>query len=223
MTNPSPAPLAAAATSEALAREIARILCEEESADYRLARLKACARLGLSPRTALPDGARVQAAVIAHQRLFGGRAYAERLCALRRVAVRAMRLLAPFEPRLVGAVASGAITQAHRVQLHAFADAPEALDMFLHDRGIRFAPDDRSYRYPDGREESVPLVRFEAGAIGVDVAVFDCGALRRAPLSPSDGLPMKRLDLAAAEALARLDVEAILAASAAPQRAVSGL
>jgi len=198
--------------ADALVQEAARILCEEAQSDYRTAKLKARERLGLSPRAPLPDNARIQAAVIEYQRLFGGQAYAERLRALRQVAVQAMRLLAPFEPRLVGAVASGAITQAHRVQLHVFADAPETLDRFFQDRGIDFQADDRSYRYPDGREESVPLVRFEAGAVGVDVAIFERGALRRAPLSPTDGAPMKRLDLAQAEALARLDVATILAA-----------
>lgn len=195
---------------EALVAEAARIICEESVLDYRSAKLKAAQRLGLSAKAALPDNARVQAAVIEYQRIFGGRDYAERLRALRAAAVQAMRLLKSFEPRLVGAVASGAITDAHRVQLHGFAEQPEMLDFFLQDRGLPYEQDERDYRYADGREQPVPLARFEAGDIGVDVAMFSFDDQRRTPLSPSDGLPMKRYTLAQAEALAAQSVEQIL-------------
>ena len=193
-----------------LVQEAARILCEEAVVDYRTAKLKAAQRLGLGGNTPLPDNARIQAAVIDYQRLFGGREYAERLRALRATAVQAMRLLAEFQPRFSGAAVSGAITAAHRVQLHVFADKAEALDLFFEDRQIPYRQDDRVYRYPNGNEENVPLLRFEAGEIGVDVAMFGEDDLRRTPLSPSDGLPAKRLTLAEAEALAKMEVDAIL-------------
>lgn len=196
--------------ANSLVQEAARILCEESVLDYRAAKLKAAQRLGLGSKAPLPDNASVQAAVIDYQRLFGGREYAERLRLLRATAVQAMRLLAPFRPRLTGAAVSGAINAVHRVQLHVFVDKAEALDLFFEDRGIPYRQDDRSYRYPDGSEEEVPLLRFEAGDTGVDVAAFGEDDLRRTPLSPGDGLPMKRLDLAEAEALAKQGVEAIL-------------
>lgn len=195
----------------ALVQEAARILCEEAVIDYRSAKLKAAQRLGLGGNAPLPDNARIQAAVIEYQRLFGGRDYAERLRQLRATAVQAMRLLGAWQPRLTGAAVSGAITEAHRVQLHVFPDKAEALDLFFEDRGIPYQQDDRIYRYPDSREEQVPLLRFEAGEIGVDVAMFGEEDMRRTPLSPTDGLPMKRLGLAEAEALARVGVEEILA------------
>jgi len=129
---------------------------------------------------------------------------------MRRVAVQAMRLLAQFAPRLVGAAVTGAATAAHRVQLHAFPEQPEALDMFLQDRGIPYEQHERLYRYADGSEREIPLVRFEAGELGIDVAAFAPGDERRAPLSPSDGLVMKRLTLSEAEALARQTPDALL-------------
>ena len=194
-----------------LVQEAARILCEEAVIDYRAAKLKAAQRLGLGSRAALPDNASVQAAVIEYQRIFGGREYAERLRELRATAVQAMRLLAQFQPRLTGAAVNGAITEAHRVQLHVFVDKAESLDLFFEDRGIPYQQDDRLYRYPSGEEIQIPLLRFEAGEIGVDVAMFGEEDLRKTPLSPSDGLPMKRLGMAEAEVLAMLEVDAILA------------
>ncbi len=193
-----------------IAYETARIICEEALLDYRLAKQKAAQRLGLGTRAAMPDNASVQAAVLDYLRLYGGREYQAHLQAMRGVAVQAMRLLAEFSPRLVGAAVNGAATLAHRVQLHAFPEQPEALDIFLQDRRIPYEQDERIYRYADGSEREIPLVRFEAGEIGVDVAAFAPGDERRLPLSPTDGLAMKRLSLSEAEALARQPLESLL-------------
>lgn len=177
-----------------MALEAARIICEQQLTDYRLAKLKAAERLGIDPRrSGFPDNAAIEDAVIEYQRLFGGEDYLRHLRALRQAALQAMDLLSPFAPRLVGAVASGAVTEAHIVRLHGFADKPEMLDMFLEDRGIPYAPGERRYRYADGRHQDVPTTRFEAGEIGVEVAMFAVDDQRRAPLSPHDGQPMKRL------------------------------
>jgi len=184
-----------------IAQEAARIIVEEQLTDYRLAKQKAAERLGLPFKTPLPKNADIEAAVLEYQRLFGGREYSDRVRKMRQTALQAMRLLAGFDPRLVGGAVSGAVSQAHRVQLHVFADKPETLDAFFHDRGIVYQQDEREYRYPDGKTEMVPLVRFEAGEIGVDVAAFAIGEERKLPLSPADGEPMKRLTAAEVEAL----------------------
>lgn len=183
-------------------QEAARIICEDGLSDYRLAKQKAVERLGLGFGTPLPSNADIQAAVIQYQRLFGGRAYADRLTQLRRTAVQAMRLLAEFEPRLVGAVATGATTDAHHVQLHCFADKPERIDVLLEQRGLKFEVGERRYRYADGKTDDIPVLSFMAADVGVDVAVFPERSLRDAPLSPVDGQSFRRFDLAAAEALA---------------------
>lgn len=190
------------AADPALVAETARIACEQALVDYRAAKLKAVERLGLSlRRTTLPDNARVCSAVVEYQRLYGGAAYHQRLERMRKVAVRAMRLLEDFDPRLVGPVVSGAVTRSHRVQLHAFAEAAERVDVFLHDRGIASQPADRDYRYANGSVGSVPITRFDAGDIGIDVAVFDPGQRSRPPLSPTDGRPQRGLAVAGVEAL----------------------
>lgn len=193
---------------DAIVHEAARLICEELITDYRQARHKAAQRLGVNPVALPSDGGRVEQAVLDYQRLFGGSAYSERLHLLRETALHAMQLLQAFEPRLVGAVVSGAVTAAHRVQLHAFCDKPEMLEIFLQDRGIRCEQSERTYRHAGGREERVPLACFEAGDVGVDVAMFDPEDLRRPPLNPADGQAYRRLDLAAASALASRGVQA---------------
>jgi hypothetical protein len=193
---------ASGALSSRVVHEAARIVCEDGLSDYRLAKQKAAERLGLGWGAPMPSNADLQAAVIQYQRLFGGRAYAERLRHLRRTAVQAMRMLKDYGPRLVGAVASGATTEAHAVQLHCFADKPEMIDVLLESKGIAFEVSDRRYRYGDGQTQDVPVLSFDAADVGVSIAVFPERDQRRPPLSTLDGAPVKRLDLASAEALA---------------------
>lgn len=181
------------AASAELIEEAARLICEEGYADYRMAKQKAAERLGISRGITLPDNARIESAVLERQSLFGGREYQARLLDMRRTALRAMRLLGAFEPRLSGSSVSGAIGEGHRVQIHLVADQAESVEMLLHDRQIPFEQDERRYRLADGREARVPLLRFEADRIGVDIAVFDPATLRHPPLSQVDGKPARRL------------------------------
>lgn len=192
-----------------IAQEAARIFVEEALTDYGQAKRRAAERLGLPARSAMPDNARVEGEVLAYQRLFGGAGYVGRLRLLRQTAVQAMKLLADFEPRLSGAVVSGAISEAHRVQLHCFPDQAELVDVFLAERGFQVELDERDYRFGDGRVERVPLACFQADRIGIDVALFAPEQLRRAPLSPSNGRPAPRLSLADAEKLAVAAIDSL--------------
>lgn len=182
------------ATTAEFIEEAARLICDEGYADYRMARQKAAERLGQRRGASLPDNRLIEAAVLERQNLFGGQAYREHLRDMRITALRAMRLLTAYEPRLAGSAVSGAIGDGHRVQLHLIADHAEAVEMLLHDRQIPFEQDERRYRLADGREMRVPLLRFEADHIGVDIAVFDPGSIRHPPLSQVDGKPARRLD-----------------------------
>jgi hypothetical protein len=191
-----------ASLQTAIAQEAARIICEELLTDYGLAKRKAAQRLGTSG--AMPENFSVQQAVLEYQRLFGGAGYRAHLHQMRQMAVQSMRWLGDFTPRLVGGAVSGAVTAAHRVQLHLFADQPEMLDVFLLDQGCGFEHGERSYRYPDGREVRIPIAHFDVGPAGVDAAVFPENELRRPPVNPADGRPFRRLALAEAEALSAL-------------------
>jgi hypothetical protein len=184
-----------------ITEEAARIVCVELITDYRQAKRKAAQRLGLPPQAPLPDNAAVHAAVIEYQQLFGGDDYHRQLRRLRETALAAMSLFAGHHPQLAGAAVSGAVTEAHRVQLHVFCDSAEAIDIELLNCGIPFETGERSYRYPDGRDIATPLLRLELDGCGVDVAVFPEDGRRRVPINPLDGRAFRRLDRAALERL----------------------
>lgn len=183
----------AAISSDAICEEAARLICDEGHTDYRLAKSKAAERLGAGRATNLPDNSRIEAAVLQRQHLFGGTAYQAHLARMRSTALRVMTLLSAFQPRLSGGAVSGAIGDGHRVQIHVQADQPEAVEILLHDRRVRFEQDERRYRMADGRERVVPLLCIEADDIGVDIAVFELEGERNPPLSPIDGKPARRL------------------------------
>ena len=178
----------------------AQLMCSLHLTDYQQAKLKARDQLGLGADAALPDNQSIETAVLAYQRLFGGAAYAQRLQRLRATVLHAMRWLHPLDVRLVGAVATGAINDAHRVQLHALTDDVEAVDFQFLDRGMPFAQGERRYRMTDGRQRAVPLLQFSADGIGVDLAVFTRDRPVQ-PLSPVTGRAAKRLRMGEVEAL----------------------
>lgn len=178
----------------------AQLMCTQHMTDYQQAKLKARDQLGLGPDTPMPDNLAIETAILAYQRLFGGSAHAARLRQMRETAIQAMRWLQPLDVRLVGAVISGAVTEGSRVQLHALTDDVEAVDFRFFDRGMPFEQGERRYRLTNGQTQAIPLLQFEAGGVGVDLAVFAEGA-RTVPLSPVTGKAAKRLRLKEVEAL----------------------
>lgn len=188
------------ATSSLWVETAARIFCQQQLTDYLAAKRKAQHSLSLPPNLPMPDNLSVEAAVVRYQQLYGGTRHQQHLRAMREAALNAMRLLAPLPVYLVGPAVTGAVTTAHRVQLHCQTDNSESVDFRLHDLGIPFQQDERTYRFTDGCARAIPLLRFEAGQMGIDLAVFD-HATRARPLSPVSGRAAKRMDARAVTAL----------------------
>lgn len=178
-----------------VANEAARIMREQGVKDFLLAKRKAAERLGARDRASLPGNDEVEAALKEQQRLFGGGVYESHLAQLRDTAGKAMRLLEDFQPRLVGGVLTGAVTEHSDVCLHVFADAPEAVAVRLMEMKIPYDITERRVRYSGERTENVPAYRFLAGKIAVEAAVFPPASIRQAPNCPVDGRPMRRARL----------------------------
>ncbi len=180
----------------AIAQEAARLMAEHGIQDYGVAKRKAAERYGVFDGPVLPRNVEIEAALAAYQRLFGGREHEENLRRLRKVAVKAMRLLTAFEPRLVGSVLSGTATAHSDVELHVFSDSPEAVCIALMDRGVLYQATQKAVKLQADRNTVVvPGLRFSVDAQAVDAAVFPSNGKRQAPLSPVDGKPMRRAGL----------------------------
>jgi hypothetical protein len=186
---------------QAVAEEAARIMREQGVADYLLAKRKAADRMGVTDASLLPRNTEIEAALVAHQRLFGAGRHAADLEALRRSALEAMRLMAEFQPRLVGPVLTGTASPHSEINLHLFSESPEAVSLKLEDRGIPHEVLERRMRFERDRTVTYPALRFVAGRQTVDAVVFPLDGIRQAPSSPVDGKPMRRANAAEVEAL----------------------
>lgn len=175
-----------------LAQECARLMAEEGIKDFRTAKRKAALRLAVDDKAALPDNVEIERAVIEHQRLFHTERQAARLRGLRETALEAMRFLASFRPKLVGAVLNGTAGSHSDVQLHLFADTPKDVLMFLMEHRIPLETSERRLKLNNGDHVFLPVFRFGAGDTLIDLTVFALLDEREAPRSPVDGRPLRR-------------------------------
>ncbi len=185
-----------------LAQEAARIMSEKGIDDFLLAKRKAADRLGVADASVLPKNTEIEAALAEYHRLFDAEDHLGALKRLRRVALQAMRLLAEFDPRLVGPVLTGTASEHSEINLHLFADRPESVAMRLLEQGIPHHVAERRLRYEPTRVVAYPAFQFVAGKQPIDAVVFPIDGIRQSPASPVDGRPMRRSAL--------IDVEGLL-------------
>ena len=184
-----------------VAQEAARIIVNHGIRDYRLAKQKAADRLGVNGRGSLPGNAEIEAAVAEHLSIFDRESHLDRLRLMRVAALSAMELLTSFTPRLVGPVLVGTADENSAVNLHVFADSPEAVAMELSALGVSYRPYERRLKSRRDRAETYAGFEFHHGNNAIQATVFPVDGIRQAPMSPIDGKPMKRVDSAAVQLL----------------------
>ena len=177
-----------------VAQEAARIIVNHGVRDYRLAKRKAAERLGLSTRGSLPGNTEIEAAVAEHLQIFGGDSHEDHLRLMRVAALAAMELLANFSPRLVGPVLAGTADENSVINLHIFADSPEAVALELADIGLQYRPYERRPKSRRNRIETYAGFQFHHNSSSIEATVFPVDGIRQAPMSPIDGKPMRRVD-----------------------------
>jgi hypothetical protein len=184
-----------------VAAEAARIISTEGQHNYHAAKKKAAERIGVSERLALPSNVEVKEALHRYQGLYGGSEHVENLAHLRETAIEAMRLLEPFNPRLVGSVLDGTANRHSRIALHVFAESTESVILFFLEHKQTFIEEQRQIRWHDGSHRTVPLIVFELQGAAIELTLFEPVHLRQSPPSPIDGRPQQRATLAEAECL----------------------
>lgn len=178
-----------------VAQEAARIIVEQGIRDFRIAKNKAAERLGMRERGALPGNSEIEQAVGDHLQLFGRESHHDLLRILRRAALSAMEMLAPFAPRLVGPVLSGTAASNCAINLHVFSENLESVALCLQEYEIPYRLYETRLKSRRDRAETFSGLRFMHQDSAVEATVFPLVGVRQAPISPVDGRPMKRADL----------------------------
>ncbi len=154
-------------------------------------------RLRFRPRD-LPSNGEIQAALLELADLREGDQRRVRLNEMRRVALAVMRELEPFEPRLIGSVATGHIRRGSDIDIQLFSEDTDAPEEFLLAKGWPYEREDVLIRRPQGFVEYQHL-RLYAGfddEYAVELSVYDLRDLRHRPRSSTDGQPIDRVSIA---------------------------
>src|SRR6059058_6158695 len=116
--------MANAKLRQAIALEAARLMYERTESEYYTAKRKAAKRLcrqGVKPAD-LPSNSEIRDQIQVFARIHEGDKRTENLREMRLHALRLMRLLATFRPRLIGSVMTGHVRKGSDIDIHVFAD-----------------------------------------------------------------------------------------------------
>src|SRR5947208_1241172 len=132
--------MANAKLRQAIALEAARLMYERTESEYFTAKRKAARRLcrgGVKPED-LPSNAEIREQIQVFARIHEGEKRTQHLRDMRLEALRMMRLLRPFRPRLIGSVMTGHVRKGSDIDLHVFTDTVGLVTDLLERDGCQF-------------------------------------------------------------------------------------
>src|SRR5258707_2221736 len=125
---------------QAIALEAARLMYERVESEYFTAKRKAAKRLcrGTLKPSDLPSNAEIRDQIQAFARVHEGESRTANLRDMRLHALRLMRVLCRFRPRLIGSVMTGHTRKGSDIDLHLFSDHVEPITAALEEEGLQF-------------------------------------------------------------------------------------
>src|SRR5215467_7715138 len=125
---------------QAIALEAARLMYERVESEYFTAKRKAAKRLcrgGVKPED-LPSNSEIRDQIQLFARIHEGDKRTQHLQEMRLEALRLMRQLRAFRPRLIGSVMTGHVRKGSDIDLHVFTDSPALVSETLEREGHQF-------------------------------------------------------------------------------------
>src|SRR5881227_2340151 len=125
---------------QAIALEAARLMYERVESEYFTAKRKAAKRLcrgGVKPED-LPSNAEIRDQVQRFARIHEGEQRTKNLRDMRLEALRLMRILRPFRPRLIGSVMTGHVRKGSDIDIHLFTDGVGLVTDLLEQEGFQY-------------------------------------------------------------------------------------
>jgi hypothetical protein len=124
----------------AIAFEAARLMYDRVESEYFTAKRKAAKRLCRGPikPADLPSNAEIRDLVQSFARVHEGEARTANLKAMRLEALKLMRTLRRFRPRLIGSVMTGHVRKGSDIDIHVFCDGVELIAGLLENDGYQY-------------------------------------------------------------------------------------
>jgi predicted HD phosphohydrolase len=207
-----------------IAWEAARLMYQRQESEYYRAKMKAARRItsgrasgragrGWVKPADLPSNAEIRDEIQALARLYEGDARTEHLREMRLEALRMMRVLRPFRPRLIGSVMTGHIRQGSDIDLHVFSDTLEAVTHVLDAEGVRYDLQRKQVR--KDRQETIYTHVHIADRFPFELTIYPTDKAHFVFKSSITGKPIERASIAELEKFLQaeypdLDVDAAL-------------
>src|SRR5438094_1857049 len=125
---------------QAIALEAARLMYERVESEYYTAKRKAAKRLcrhGCKPED-LPSNAEIRDQIQVFARIHEGDKRTKHLRVMRLEALRIMRILRQFRPRLIGSVMTGHVRKGSDIDIHVFTDSVGLVTDVLEGEGYQY-------------------------------------------------------------------------------------
>src|ERR1700675_1433390 len=125
---------------QAIALEAARLMYERIETEYFTAKRKAAKRLcrqQIKPSD-LPSNAEIREQHQVFARIHEGESRTQNLLDMRLEALRLMRLMRAYRPRLIGSVMTGHVRKGSDIDLHVFSDSSALVADVLENEGYQF-------------------------------------------------------------------------------------
>ena len=174
---------------------------QRQESEYYRAKLKAARRLyrGWIKPSDLPSNTEVRDQVQLLARLYEGDSRDQNLCQMRLEALRMMRILRRFRPRLIGSVMTGHVRKGSDIDLHVFADHVEAVTAAL-DREMMVYDIQRKRVRKHGQERVFTHVHIK-DRFPLELTVYPADKAHYVSKSSITGKPIERASIAQLEQL----------------------
>jgi len=198
-----------------IAWEAARLMYERQESEYYRAKMKAARRIcqdWIKPAN-LPSNSEIRDQIEILARLYEGDLRGRNLQTMRLNALRLMRILARFRPRLIGSVLTGHIRLGSDIDLHLFSDTVEAVTHTLDLEGLVYDVERKRVR-KQGESRVYTHVHL-AAEFPYELTVYLANQAHEVFKSSITGRPIERASIRQLEQLLgrdypQLDVEAAL-------------
>ena len=182
-------PKSASRLRRSLRYEAARIMADEGVRDFRIAKEKACSRLGVSTHRSIPTNLEIENALEEQLSIFTTNRDAERKRYLE-TALSIMDLVSEYSPKLTGAAVTGVITSVRPVEVHVFPSTVEEVCVLLYEAEVPYDQIEKRKRFAGKRFENIPGFEWTVAEVDVELFCF-LPEMPYPPLSSITGKPIR--------------------------------
>ena len=182
-------------------QQAVRLLAEGAEVDYLAAKTKAAKSLGYSGQQDLPSNLEIENALKIYQSIFFADSHPPIVKQKRLEALSVMQYFEQFDPRLVGAVFEGTVTENGSIIIELFADSLKEVTFFLLNNEIPYEMGEHQVRMNKREIKQIPVVHFSSNDHEIEMYVFPYKNLKQKHLSPISGLVEKRASIKKLEKL----------------------